>query len=100
MAPGAGKKPAAKRDFFSVYGCIIQSCTENWRSATREEAMLSGDMEEHFNAFYHAAYADGEVDGKTKVLIGMAVAMAVSGGRVRAQAREALKGMLEPLSVK
>jgi alkylhydroperoxidase/carboxymuconolactone decarboxylase family protein YurZ len=27
----------------------------------------------------------------------MAVAMAVSAGRVRAQAREALKGLLEPL---
>jgi alkylhydroperoxidase/carboxymuconolactone decarboxylase family protein YurZ len=27
----------------------------------------------------------------------MAVAMAVSGGRVRAQAREALKGLLDPL---
>lgn len=27
----------------------------------------------------------------------MAVAMAVSGGRVRAQARDALKGLLDPL---
>jgi alkylhydroperoxidase/carboxymuconolactone decarboxylase family protein YurZ len=27
----------------------------------------------------------------------MAVAVAVSGGRVRAQAREALKGLLDPL---
>jgi alkylhydroperoxidase/carboxymuconolactone decarboxylase family protein YurZ len=29
----------------------------------------------------------------------MAVAMAVSGGRVRAQAREALKGLLGPLAI-
>ena len=28
----------------------------------------------------------------------MAVAVAVSGGRARAQAREALKGLLEPLA--
>ncbi len=37
--------------------------------------MLPAALEEQFNAFYHAAYADGELDGKTKVLIGLAVAM-------------------------
>lgn len=39
--------------------------------------MLSEGLEEQFNAFYAAAYTDGEVDGKSKVLIGMAVAMAL-----------------------
>ncbi|HSB67983.1 MAG TPA: carboxymuconolactone decarboxylase family protein [Candidatus Methylomirabilis sp.] len=39
--------------------------------------MLPGDLEQQFSDFYHAAYADGEVDGKTKILIGMAVSMAV-----------------------
>ena len=39
--------------------------------------MLPGDLEKQFNDFYHAAYADGEVDGKTKLLIGMAVSMTV-----------------------
>jgi alkylhydroperoxidase/carboxymuconolactone decarboxylase family protein YurZ len=37
--------------------------------------MLPPALEQQFNAFYHAAYADGELDSKTKVLIGMAVAM-------------------------
>ena len=36
--------------------------------------MLPPALEKQFNDFYHAAYADGELDGKTKVLIGMAVA--------------------------
>ena len=39
--------------------------------------MLSAEMEKQFNAFYAAVYADGELDGKTKVLLGMAVAMAI-----------------------
>jgi alkylhydroperoxidase/carboxymuconolactone decarboxylase family protein YurZ len=39
--------------------------------------MLPAELEEQFTDFYQAAYADGEVDGKTKVLIGMAVAMTV-----------------------
>ncbi len=39
--------------------------------------MLPAEMEKQFNAFYAAVYADGDVDGKTKVLIGMAVAMAL-----------------------
>lgn len=39
--------------------------------------MLPAELEEQFNEFYHAAYVDGEVEGKTKVLIGMAVSMAV-----------------------
>ena len=37
--------------------------------------MLTPDLERRFNDFYCAAYADGELDGKTKVLIGLAVAM-------------------------
>ncbi len=40
--------------------------------------MLPAKLEEQFNAFYQAAYADGEVDGKTKILIGMAVAMVLA----------------------
>lgn len=39
--------------------------------------MLLAEMEKQFNAFYAAVYADGELDGKTKVLLGMAVAMAI-----------------------
>ena len=39
--------------------------------------MLPTGLKQQFNAFYAATYADGEVDGKTKVLIGMAVAMAL-----------------------
>ena len=39
--------------------------------------MLPTDLEKQFNDFYHAAYADGEVDGKTKLLIGMAVSLTV-----------------------
>ena len=39
--------------------------------------MLPAGLEEQFNDFYHAAYADGAVEGKTKLLIGMAVSMAV-----------------------
>jgi len=39
--------------------------------------MLPTGLEEQFNAFYGAVYAGGEVDGKAKVLIGMAVAMAL-----------------------
>ncbi len=37
--------------------------------------MLPPALEAQFNAFYHAAYADGELDGRTKALIGLAVAM-------------------------
>ncbi len=39
--------------------------------------MLKPELEQQFNDFYHAAYADGEVDGRTKILIGMAVSSAV-----------------------
>jgi alkylhydroperoxidase/carboxymuconolactone decarboxylase family protein YurZ len=37
--------------------------------------MLPSVLEKQFDDFYHAAYADGELDGKTKALIGFAVAM-------------------------
>ncbi len=37
--------------------------------------MLSPALEAQFNAFYQAAYADGELDSKTKALIGLAVSM-------------------------
>jgi alkylhydroperoxidase/carboxymuconolactone decarboxylase family protein YurZ len=37
--------------------------------------MLPSALERQFDEFYRAAYADGELDGKTKVLIGLAVAM-------------------------
>jgi len=40
--------------------------------------MLPGELDVQFTAFYQAAYADGGVDGKTKVLIGMAVSMALA----------------------
>jgi alkylhydroperoxidase/carboxymuconolactone decarboxylase family protein YurZ len=39
--------------------------------------MLPVELDQQFNAFYSAVYADGELDGKTKVLLGMAVAMAI-----------------------
>ena len=39
--------------------------------------MPPSDLERQFNEFYHAAYAEGELDGRTKVLIGMGVGMAV-----------------------
>lgn len=39
--------------------------------------MLPTGLEQQFNAFYQAVYADGELDGKTKLLMGMAVAMAL-----------------------
>ena len=39
--------------------------------------MLPTELEERFNAFYGAVYGHGEMDGKSKVLIGMAVAMAL-----------------------
>lgn len=39
--------------------------------------MLPTGLEQQFNSFYGAVYADGAVDGKTKVLIGMAVSMAL-----------------------
>lgn len=38
--------------------------------------MLPPALEKQFNDFYRAAYADGELDSKTKVLISLAVAMA------------------------
>jgi alkylhydroperoxidase/carboxymuconolactone decarboxylase family protein YurZ len=40
--------------------------------------MLPSELDQQFTAFYHAAYAAGELDGKTKVLIGMAVSMALA----------------------
>jgi hypothetical protein len=87
--------------------------------------MLKPEQESLANEFYRAAVAPGEVDGESKVLIAtavamtvgyylgvaqehgisegairevMAVAMAVNSGRVRMQAGEALKGLLEPLA--
>jgi hypothetical protein len=39
--------------------------------------VLPTGLEEQFNAFYGSVYAEGEAEGKTKVLIGMAVAMAL-----------------------
>jgi alkylhydroperoxidase/carboxymuconolactone decarboxylase family protein YurZ len=39
--------------------------------------MLASGLDEQFTAFYHAAYADGEIDNKTKVLIGLAVSATV-----------------------
>jgi alkylhydroperoxidase/carboxymuconolactone decarboxylase family protein YurZ len=39
--------------------------------------MLASGLDEQFTAFYQAAYADGEIDGKTKVLIGLAVSATV-----------------------
>jgi alkylhydroperoxidase/carboxymuconolactone decarboxylase family protein YurZ len=41
------------------------------------ERMLSSGLDEQFTTFYHAAYAEGELDAKTKILIGMAVSSAV-----------------------
>ena len=49
----------------------------NERGDLRGGAMLPSDLETQFNKFYYAAYADGELDGKTKILIGMGVGMAV-----------------------
>jgi hypothetical protein len=48
------------------------------RDTFKEDAMLPPGLDEQFTAFYHAAYADGEVDGKTKILIGMAISMALA----------------------
>ena len=42
--------------------------------------MLPTELEKQFNTFYGSVYAEGEVEGKTKVLIGMAVAMALGCG--------------------
>ncbi len=39
--------------------------------------MLKAQQEQLANEFYRAAFGDGEVDVKTKVLIGTAVAMTV-----------------------
>jgi alkylhydroperoxidase/carboxymuconolactone decarboxylase family protein YurZ len=39
--------------------------------------VLPSGLDEQFTAFYHEAYADGAVDGKTKILIGMAMASAM-----------------------
>jgi hypothetical protein len=45
---------------------------------TRGGGMLPRELDEQFTAFYQAAYADGEVDGRSKVLIGMAVSVALA----------------------
>jgi hypothetical protein len=37
----------------------------------QEEGMLQRESEEQFHAFSHEAYADGEVDGRTKILKGL-----------------------------
>ncbi len=39
--------------------------------------MLKPELEEQFNEFYQAAYAEGELEAKTKALIGLAVSMTV-----------------------
>jgi len=39
--------------------------------------MLKPKQDELANEFYQAAFADGEVDAKTKILIGAAVSMTV-----------------------
>ncbi|HYL81032.1 MAG TPA: hypothetical protein VEU07_09475 [Candidatus Acidoferrum sp.] len=48
---------------------------------------------------YYLGVAKGKGISEGAIRETMAVAMAVSGGRVRAQAREALKGLLEPLPI-
>ena len=55
----------------SAYSCILQL----YCAAERRNAVLPLELEKQFNDFYRAAYADGELDSKTKVLIGLAVAM-------------------------
>lgn len=40
-------------------------------------AMLKPKQDQLANEFYQAAFADGEVDAKTKILIGAAVSMTV-----------------------
>ena len=55
--------------------CTVQTLREKGKE--REGVMLPAGLEHQFNAFCAAVYADGEVDGKTKALIGMAVAMAL-----------------------
>jgi hypothetical protein len=45
--------------------------------ARKGGVMLPAELEKQFNDFYHAAYADGEVEARTKLLIGIAVSMAV-----------------------
>jgi hypothetical protein len=39
--------------------------------------MLKLKQDQSANEFYQAAFADGEVDAKTKILIGAAVSMTV-----------------------
>jgi hypothetical protein len=39
--------------------------------------MLKPDHDQLANEFYYAAFAEGEVEAKTKILIGTAVAMTV-----------------------
>ena len=49
-----------------------------WYNLSRDQKggrMLPPALERQFNDFYHAAYADGELDSQTKVLIGLAVAI-------------------------
>jgi alkylhydroperoxidase/carboxymuconolactone decarboxylase family protein YurZ len=52
-------------------------CVPWARDQEKEERVLPSGLDGQFTAFYHEAYTDGEVDGKTKILIGMAVASAV-----------------------
>ena len=56
--------------FFTNMIALYKLCDEPKRGV-----MLTPDLERRFNEFYQAAYADGELDSKTKVLIGLAVAM-------------------------
>ncbi|MEI8190791.1 MAG: hypothetical protein WCI75_13845 [candidate division NC10 bacterium] len=39
--------------------------------------MLPKGLEKPYTEFYQAVFADGEVDGKTKILVAMAVAGAI-----------------------
>lgn len=48
----------------------------NYNDDGKGDPMLPPALEKQFNDFYRAAYADGELDSKTKVLISLAVAMA------------------------
>ncbi len=46
-----------------------------YQKMRKEGRMLPPALERQYNDFYRAAYSDGELDSKTKVLIGLAVAM-------------------------
>ena len=72
MAPGAGKRPAASAEYFSQYTCSMQVY-----GSSKGGVMLKPEQDQLANEFYQSAYADGEIDAQTKILIGTAVAMTV-----------------------